>query len=583
MDNNEKLFEGLLKADGINPAGTTESERIAFIKMLDEQSKSKQSKPGSRFDIWRIIIKSRITKLAASAACITIGIVLCLWLLTGRGIVQPAYAELVEILNNTNADWVHVVIQEYDGIQNDEGWTWVKAKNRDQEERWYSIHPFRGFNRFKNGRITLEDYANRRVHSYEPDGDTVTIEYDDAPDLSKEFRIQSIRDAVALSVPKDDRIIKRQKTVNGKALTVFYKETPGEGYEQWLVDPETQLVIENEEVEYEDNKKVITLYSYPETGPADIYELGVPRDVQVLNVAPPREIEDIVDNARTAEKNFSDNFFAIEYKLLDSFEDSVPLVDFPSTYMPFQNTTRLYNLVNQSVDGQAAPAAVITVTYRRGDKGRREIYPIWISEYSDMKDYQKQLKEVKKSIPIENNEALIAWVESRLPSQIIILNNRDMLFFQLNRNGTLAKLHPRYDPRDRAALLNINFWRPPNNRYDLDYYCQPLASQTGQWGRLIGIDIADDRYKCYFNPERDYICERVSYYNKPNKLAISTKNVLEYARTSNGHWYPKKTTSVQVNARYLFVSYIDDNYLIEDELFDEDIISASCMASFDSD
>ena len=39
MDNEKKLFEGLLKADGINPTGTTESERIAFIKMLDEQSK----------------------------------------------------------------------------------------------------------------------------------------------------------------------------------------------------------------------------------------------------------------------------------------------------------------------------------------------------------------------------------------------------------------------------------------------------------------------------------------------------------------------------------------------------------------
>ena len=73
MDNNKKLFEGLLKADGINPAGATESERIAFGKMLDEQSKSKQSKPGSRPDIWRIIMKSRITQCGA-AAVIIIGI-----------------------------------------------------------------------------------------------------------------------------------------------------------------------------------------------------------------------------------------------------------------------------------------------------------------------------------------------------------------------------------------------------------------------------------------------------------------------------------------------------------------------------
>ncbi len=40
MDNNKKLVEGLLKADGIDPVGATESERVAFGKMLDEKLKS---------------------------------------------------------------------------------------------------------------------------------------------------------------------------------------------------------------------------------------------------------------------------------------------------------------------------------------------------------------------------------------------------------------------------------------------------------------------------------------------------------------------------------------------------------------
>jgi len=70
MDNNKKIFEGLLKADGIDPAGSTESEHIAFKKMLDEQSKSKQSKPDPRPDIWRIIMKSKMTKFAAAAIMI---------------------------------------------------------------------------------------------------------------------------------------------------------------------------------------------------------------------------------------------------------------------------------------------------------------------------------------------------------------------------------------------------------------------------------------------------------------------------------------------------------------------------------
>jgi hypothetical protein len=78
MDDNKKLFEGLLKADGINPAGAEESERIVFRKMLDEQSESKQSKPDFRPDIWRIIMKSRITKFVA-AAVIIVAAFICIY------------------------------------------------------------------------------------------------------------------------------------------------------------------------------------------------------------------------------------------------------------------------------------------------------------------------------------------------------------------------------------------------------------------------------------------------------------------------------------------------------------------------
>ena len=68
MDNSEKLSEGLLKADGIDPARATESERIAFGKMLDEQSKLRQSRPCIAWlDSWRRIMKHKLTKLAVAA------------------------------------------------------------------------------------------------------------------------------------------------------------------------------------------------------------------------------------------------------------------------------------------------------------------------------------------------------------------------------------------------------------------------------------------------------------------------------------------------------------------------------------
>lgn len=76
MDKNKKLYEGLLKADGINPAGATESERNTFREMIDRQSKTKRSKPDIvRPSIWRIIMRSKITKFAA-AAVIIVGVLI---------------------------------------------------------------------------------------------------------------------------------------------------------------------------------------------------------------------------------------------------------------------------------------------------------------------------------------------------------------------------------------------------------------------------------------------------------------------------------------------------------------------------
>ena len=96
MDNNKKLSEGLLKADGIDPTGATESERIAFGIMLDEQSKLRQSKPGIAWlDIWRIIMKHKLTQLAA-AAVIMIAVIVGLNIIPGSGTASVALADVAK-------------------------------------------------------------------------------------------------------------------------------------------------------------------------------------------------------------------------------------------------------------------------------------------------------------------------------------------------------------------------------------------------------------------------------------------------------------------------------------------------------
>lgn len=106
MDNDKKLSEALLKADGIDPAGATESERIAFVKILDGQSKSKTSKPGiARPDIWRIIMQSKITKFATAAVFIAVAI-LSVNLLDKTA--TPAYAIEQTIQASHSVQYLHI-------------------------------------------------------------------------------------------------------------------------------------------------------------------------------------------------------------------------------------------------------------------------------------------------------------------------------------------------------------------------------------------------------------------------------------------------------------------------------------------
>ncbi|MHC4741443.1 MAG: hypothetical protein ACYS8Z_06005 [Planctomycetota bacterium] len=95
MDNHKKLFEGLLKADGIDPTGPTESERIAFATMFDEQTKPKQSTSDSRFGLWRVIWKSKTAKLAAAAVLIVATLI--------------AVNQFARRLSFTNVGWADVV------------------------------------------------------------------------------------------------------------------------------------------------------------------------------------------------------------------------------------------------------------------------------------------------------------------------------------------------------------------------------------------------------------------------------------------------------------------------------------------
>ena len=115
------------------------------------------------------------------------------------------------------------------------------------------------------------------------------------------------------------RIVKqRQRTVTeqGRQWTLYEFEigAPNDrdpshsGSVAIRVDPEKKL-IDSMTITH-GKEKMQASFDYPAEGPADIYALGVPRDVPVEDRMPPPELDRILKTVQQNRRNF-DNYLAV--------------------------------------------------------------------------------------------------------------------------------------------------------------------------------------------------------------------------------------------------------------------------------
>lgn len=233
MDNDKKLFEGLLKADGINPAGATESERTAFAKMLDQRLKSKPSKPEAMFfrpDIWRIIMKSKITKFAAAAV-----VILAAFLTVNffDKSIPTAYAieQTLEAMQNLRT--VHMRCRDW---------------NNNEYEMWIQLDPKTGIPEYCRAywpkQKTLDISTPKTSYQYYERSNLVQV------NSGKLYNIgvapAKIFEQLLQGSKKNDPNFKVQLyneyDSDGKSLIVAISETT---YDSWkiFIDPETKLPV----------------------------------------------------------------------------------------------------------------------------------------------------------------------------------------------------------------------------------------------------------------------------------------------------------------------------------------------------
>lgn len=512
------------------------------------------------------------------AACGVFVIVVSWYLLAGPGITPSAYAELVRAVEySLSLDCVHISEMEYDGKEIDGDWIWTKTKKK-ASECWISCRPHRRCTVSPNGQVCFYDYPNSRSYDYDPESNEVWVRYEMPRDGGRISPFDKL--------PEGPGVMRRTGEIDGKNVIVFLMESDHDSHVRLWVDPETRLLVQSEKVRFGRKWRRLRKYDYPKPAPADIYALGVPRNAKVIKRLPTPEVEQLVENRIKARKALPKSYFSIECKLLESFAG-----DLPRLQPNYEKDTRLYYGHENNPESKATPGAVVTVTYYRAPNARIEKYPIWQSESYRGPQQREQLRKIVQTIPANSLSSLERWTKDKLPSQIIIFEKRHGGYcLHFEQGGALSSLRLDASGDDRAEkwlrYLNMDFWylgSPWPKASDGEQY---LGREPGPWGALTGISSQNSRAKFYFNPARDYICERI-WADLSGKDAKwrghgHTRSVLEYARTSKGRWYPRRTRIGWDDASYLVVHYVDDTRTFDGRLFELNSISTDDLTPLES-
>ena len=515
-----------------------------------------QAVPNRKPTLWRQIgrlltgdntmtTRQRVLRLTPSAAVI-VALALGIWLLTGRGFVKSAYAEVDEAIANTEAaEWAHIR-SNYMG---------------KESESWFSTAPPRFMTR-GNGQILWIDASTRRQLTYTASTRTLKITWlpeEVAGAFKKKSFLHLMLGVFEQARTKQGaKIERRRETVGNNTYLLYTLTLPQKEQVVGLrVDPTTKRIVSMSAKDASGLEFRVDV-DYPQSGPADIYALGVPRNA---NQPPPKSVLDLDQKVRDARKAFAPSYYAI-------------------TCQSGQSNLREGRYVSSSVQA----------IYKKGEKFR-------IEEYGNVHGA------IGKNAPVYDMKALEAWRVGRAVHRVSLitgLNTHIGTIVSLDRDGKLTLRRNAGVPGTPVELLNWGLLSPPT--------IVRIAPPGGEEGN-VGLERTMEAYvmhgrvitypcreRMYFEPGRDYIAryrellwdaqgnwqKDMEWLKKVKDPAARTyrsrrvTKVLEYAKTAKGHWYARKIlreVSGQNAGKAIRVVYLDTEREIRDDLFDPNSVT----------
>ncbi len=285
MTDNERQFEDLIRDiefdDVPDPTHRDKLEQ-SLLRTLSKQSPR-------QIEVWRTIMKAKITKLAA-AAVIIMGVTFGLVTLVEQG-ATPAYAveQTIEAMKNTRT--VHMLCRDWEG-NNIEAWMRLNPETR-LPDYMYLDYPLHG-----------AQILSTPEGSYQYIKKAGIFQVSQVPIMQFDARLENIIEDLAAKIADELKgndnisIYKENDPNTGEDSLVIMAETDSDAIKV-LIDPETKLPTSIHIIRTSNLGNAVKDFDeiyFDEDPPAALFDFIIPEGVTVVNTDEVDRLEDDPDS-----------------------------------------------------------------------------------------------------------------------------------------------------------------------------------------------------------------------------------------------------------------------------------------------
>lgn len=242
-------------------------------RALNAINRSLASEQSDSLSIRRIIMKSRITRSAAAAIIIFVGLLLLSYFTGSTNIVPAAFAQVVEAVKKES--WMHSTT------------TFSKPEETGVWERWISFESQVEIDIKSDGKVIFDDYPKQKTYVYNPSTEVITVRtslYDTVANGAS-GPLELFEKLIQIQVDKGAEI-DHKKTKGTEIYKIMTHVDKGVEVVELKVDLETYLPVALEvRLRGHDGQLLYSVsvnFDYPESGPKNIYEVGVPKSAKII-------------------------------------------------------------------------------------------------------------------------------------------------------------------------------------------------------------------------------------------------------------------------------------------------------------